>query len=86
MSDKTIEAMHSAYGTFPGVKCRTCPHLDAFTNAQVTRCWYKCRMYGVTGGTGTDWKISYEACGAFRISPGEARRKRLYGQVSRETA
>ena len=74
----TIAAMHRAYGRFDGVKCRTCPHLEAYANASNTRYWYKCRIYGVSSSQATDWRIGFEACGAFRISPEEAEARGLY--------
>lgn len=85
VTEKKIDAMHTVYGTLTGAKCRTCPHLDAYTNADGTRYWYKCHMYGVTSGEGTDWRVGYEACGAFTIDPEEARKQGLYGDVYRRT-
>lgn len=85
VSGKKIDAMHEVYGTFSGVKCKTCPHLDAYANADGTRYWYKCHMYGVSNGPGTDWRVGYEACGAFVIDPDDAREKGLYGDVYRQT-
>ena len=84
MTEKKISAMHKVYGRFTGVTCRTCLHLVAHCNGDCTRVWYKCKMYGESSGEGTDWRIGYEACGAFKISPGEAQRKKLYGDVYRQ--
>ena len=83
MLEKKIAAMHREYGTLSGVKCQNCPHLDAYMNADCTRVWRKCKMYGVTFGPGTDWRVSYDACGAFTIDPEDAMRHHLYGEVYR---
>lgn len=83
MVAKKIDAMHSRYGTLDGVKCKTCPHLDAYSNADYTRIWYKCKMYGVTSGEGTDWRVGWEACGAFCVDPEDAKKEGLYGEVYR---
>lgn len=81
---KKIDAMHATYGTFSGVKCRTCPHLDAHSNGDCTRVWYKCKMYGDSCGPGTDWRVGYDACGAFTIPPEQARSEQLYGAVYKQ--
>lgn len=83
--EKKIDAMHRVYGCFDGAKCKNCPHLDAYANYDETRYWYKCHMYGVTSGPGTDWRVGYDACGAFLIDPEEAKERGLYGDVYRQT-
>ena len=83
--EKKIDAMHKVYGVFEGGRCKACPHLDAYTNHDETRYWYKCHMYGVTSGPGTDWRSGYEACGAIAIDPEDARARGLYGDVYRQT-
>lgn len=75
--------MHAEYGVFSGVRCKTCPHLEAHCNGDCTRVWYKCLMFGVSSGPGTDWRCGNEACGAFTISPEDAESKHLYGAVYR---
>lgn len=82
-SDEKLALMHKEYGEMPGVSCKTCPHLDAYCNADCTRIWHKCHMFGVTNGPGTDWRVGGTACGAFQISPEEARGMHLYGEVYR---
>ena len=83
--EKKIDAMHKVYGVFVGGKCKSCAHLEPHVNADCTRCWYKCLMYGTSCGEGTDWRAGWEACNAICISPGEARRRGLYGNVYRQT-
>lgn len=85
MREKKIDAMHKVYGVFQGGRCKACPHLEAHVNHDVTRCWYKCLMYGTSSGEGTDWKAGYEACNAIAIDPEDARRLHLYGNVYRQT-
>lgn len=81
--DEKIAIMHREYGTMPGAKCKTCPHLDAYCNADCTRVWYKCHMFGVSNGPGTDWRVGNDACGAFTLDPDDAKSKHLYGDVYR---
>lgn len=58
-----IEKMRQAYGPGPlGCKCKHCIHLR---NYQYRRTYYKCELYGTTGGAATDWKVSWLACGKF---------------------
>lgn len=77
--------MHRVYGVLSRVQCKTCPHLTARCNGDCTRVWYKCEMYGNTAGPGTDWRVGWQACGAFTIPEEEAKRKHLYGDVYRRT-
>lgn len=30
--------------------------------------YYKCRLYGVSHGAATDWRVSYVACGRFETT------------------
>ena len=82
-AEQKIALMHNAYGVMSGVKCKTCLHLDAYCNGDCTRVWYKCHMYGVSNGEATDWRCGNTACGAFKISVEEARKKHLYGEIFR---
>lgn len=81
--DEKIALMYAEYGKFGGCRCRSCPHLEVYTNGDNTRIWYKCRMFGVSSGPGTDWRCSNEACNAFILPPEEAERRHLYGEVYR---
>lgn len=83
--DEKIALMHKEYGTLMGATCKSCDHLEAHCNADCTRIWYKCRMYGVSSGAGTDWRAGNTACGAIAIEPNEAKRRKLYGEVYRRT-
>ena len=84
MSAQKIDLMYQEYGRLTGCRCRSCPHLDAYTDDTLSRVWYKCHMYGDSSGPETDWRCSCEACGAFRIDPKEAKRRGMYGEVYRK--
>ena len=81
--DEKIALMHRRYGVLSGAKCKDCPHLDVYSNYDETRFWYKCYIFGVTSGPGTDWRCGNEACGAIRIDHEDARKQGLYGEVYR---
>lgn len=82
-SQEKMDIMYQEYGRLDGAICRNCEHLEAHVNADCTRVWYKCRMFGVSSGPGTDWRCGSEACGAFRIDPKDAKKRKLYGEVYR---
>ena len=81
--DEKIQLMYEEYGRMAGCRCRSCDHLIAHVNGDCTKVWYKCTMFGDSGGEATDWRCSNEACGAIRIEPSEARKRKLYGEVYR---
>lgn len=59
---KKIELMHYLFGRSKGL-CLNCQHLvRVVCHGKVYR---KCKVYGVTHGEGTDWKVSNHACGLF---------------------
>ena len=84
IGDEKIDLMHKKYGVPSGVKCKTCPHLDVHGNADRTRVWYKCHMFGVSNGEATDWRVGNEACGAFNVPVEYAVQKGLYGRVFKQ--
>jgi hypothetical protein len=81
--DEKIQLMYEEYGRVPGCRCRNCDHLIARVNGDCNRVWYKCAMFGVSGGEGTDWRCGNEACGAIRIDPEDAKKRKMYGEVYR---
>ena len=83
MDDK-INAMYAEYGKLSPIKCRSCPYLEPYTTENVSSVWVKCQMYGTIGGRESDWSGNYDACGAFRIRPGDALRRGLLGAVQRK--
>ena len=70
---KQIEKMHIAYGVIDGKQCGDCANLITLSHAKD---YHKCKLYGITGGPATDWRLRYDACGKFVQRDGE--RKRLY--------
>lgn len=67
-----LRQMHAAYGRDPEHTCGQCKHLVA---RKFGRTYYKCDLTRQTAGPGTDWRVSWEACGKFEMSE-EATRKR----------
>lgn len=59
---KKIELMHHLFGRSEGL-CLNCQHLIRVDCHGKT--YRKCKVYGVTHGEGTDWKVSNHACGLF---------------------
>ena len=57
-----IQQMLNIHGRMPGKTCKTCAHLQRYK--QSAR-WMKCDLTKITGGTGTDWKASWPACGKY---------------------
>lgn len=57
---KRIAMMHRRHGVTPGQTCGTCRHL---TTQGRNRVYYKCQRYGVSSGSGTDWRLKWAACG-----------------------
>ncbi len=58
---KGLEAMHARYGARPGHTCGDCVHF--IVNSGHERNYFKCALYGVTNGPGTDWRKKNAACG-----------------------
>ena len=61
MADRKIDAMHKRFGTSNHL-CKECNHLLKHTHQ---RTYYKCKAYGCSRSTATDWKVSNVACGLF---------------------
>lgn len=59
---KRIEKMHSLYGKLDGERCGDCAHLVGKSYANT---YYKCKIYGDSGGPATDWRLRWVACGKF---------------------
>lgn len=58
-----ITAMQRRFGKGPeGAHCKDCVQ---FFDVQLAKTYHKCRLYGVTGGPGTDWSGRFPACGRF---------------------
>jgi len=60
--------MYKYYGVERGQKCGDCQNLRRkLYNA---RTYFKCRLYGDSCGAGTDFRLKWTACGAFKQVPG----------------
>lgn len=62
MKPTRAEAMRRYYGSRAEF-CRNCPHL--LRKEYNGRNYYKCRGYGDSNSEGTDWRLSWQACGLF---------------------
>jgi len=57
-----IRVMRAMYGKRDDKKCRTCKFLEHYKQSAS---WMKCKFSKHTGGTATDWKARWPACGKF---------------------
>ena len=58
-----IKVMLNKFGRFsPPQNCKDCRHLRRY---QAGGKWMKCDLTKQTGGSGSDWKASWPACGKF---------------------
>jgi len=56
-----IDLMYRLFGKKGGLMCCECKAF--YRNRYGTRTYRKCRNYGDSRSTGTDWKATYQACG-----------------------
>lgn len=54
-----ITLMHKIYGYGKGL-CKDCPHLETYSKKSS---YCKCKLYGITSSTTTDWAKRWIACG-----------------------
>lgn len=57
-----IRVMHIWFGTTEGETCKNCKHL---IRHRMGKSWLKCDLTLQTGGSATDWKAGWLACGKF---------------------
>ncbi len=57
-----ILQLWAVYGIHGEACCKTCRHLFCHGH---TRNYYKCRKSKITRGAGTDWRVSWPACGLY---------------------
>lgn len=61
---KKIGRMHRLHGKGPeGATCGDCRE---FYVKQFAGTYRKCRLFGTSGGPGTDWQMRWPACGKFQ--------------------
>lgn len=61
-------AMRGRFGPGPGdAICRDCVFFER--HAGNTRAYSKCRRYGVSGSSATDWSGKWLACGIYEAKP-----------------
>ena len=66
MSEIPVEKNPMAHrvGVRPGEKCKNCKYfLRTESNAGYK--FFKCKVYGVSNGSATDWRANYNACSLF---------------------
>lgn len=69
-STKSLASMWSRFGPGPaGTTCKDCVALRGYQNRSGRRTYYKCGVYGVSSGPGTDWRVKWPACGYFEKKP-----------------
>ena len=65
MKKRKIDAMHMRFGVQDGAQCRDCCHLISWEGHN--RRYHKCELYGLTQSEATDWRLKYQACGAYNV-------------------
>lgn len=69
-SSRQLAAMWEKFGPGPaGAKCKDCVALRGYSTRSGQRTYYKCGVYGVSSGPGTDWRMKWPACGYFEQKP-----------------
>ena len=58
-----LAVMHRRHGIDPDHTCGDCALLTALGR---NRTYYKCARYGITAGSGTDWRKKWTACGQWQ--------------------
>lgn len=54
--------MYRQFGKCDGHKCRECRHFRGYEYAKV---YYKCKVFGDSSSSATDWGATLDACGLF---------------------
>lgn len=63
MADRKITAMHREYGKDTAHKCADCQNLCSYATSRCTR--HKCKAYGESCSSATDWAKRWTACGLY---------------------
>lgn len=63
-ASERLGAMHRAYGRgVEGVPCRHCHFL---IRVRFSKDYLKCKKAGVTSSEATDWRATWQSCGAYQ--------------------
>ena len=60
---KKIAAMHAEHGAVANLQCGGCRNLISAPGNTINV--HKCKMYGVSKSSATDWRKKWAACGLF---------------------
>lgn len=82
MNERKIQAMHKRFGTCGVFRCKDCNHFKG--GNYHGRSYYKCELYGMTRGEGTDWRLAWQACGAYNMPFDLSRWVPLVEQIKHE--
>lgn len=63
MANRKIVAMHREYGKDAAHRCADCSNLCIYATSSYTR--YKCKAYGDSCSSATDWAKRWTACGLY---------------------
>lgn len=64
---KQLQTMQRKFGPGPeGATCGTCVQLVA---KKFAKTYFKCRIYGFSGGAATDWRKRWPACSRYQEAP-----------------
>lgn len=63
MVNRKIVAMHREYGQDAAHRCAGCPNLCIYATSSYTR--HKCKAYGDSCSSATDWAKRWTACGLY---------------------
>lgn len=63
MAYRKIDAMHREYGQDAAHRCADCPNLCIYATSSYTR--HKCKAYGDSCSSATDWAKRWTACGLY---------------------
>lgn len=58
-----IQKMWRSFGRDNNATCGNCQHFQDFRYHN--KHYFKCDLYGISHGAGTDWRKSWNACGKF---------------------
>lgn len=66
---RKIHEMYRLFGASMGRRCDECDHFLTFEYHG--KRYFKCELYGVSNGEGTDWRKGWTACGLINCIPAD---------------